>query len=109
MAQLKNLIATVKVIGMPASKQQSPRFLRNISDDYHFKTLRQKVNKVLKSLPESRLRLSRIKALVLPCVYFGLYFIALYQKQFIFFCAVYVLLGLTVIIMFLNLIHDLIH
>lgn len=94
---------------MSASKQQSPHFIRNLSDDNHFKMLREKVNKVLKSLPESRLRVSRIKALLLPGLYIGFYFMALFQKHFIFFCAAYFLLGLMVIIIFLNLIHEASH
>ncbi len=94
---------------MSASNHSGPRYLKTPADENHFKELRQRIRKVLKTLPESRLRVSRGKAFLLPAMYLGLYVAALFQTNFLVFCALYVLLGLMVIIMFLNLIHEASH
>jgi linoleoyl-CoA desaturase len=94
---------------MSASKPHSPHFNKNSSDDHHFKLLRERVKLALDTLPPSRLGVSRAKAFFLPAIYFGVYIVALFQTNFVYFCAAYILLGFMLIILFLNLIHEASH
>ncbi len=94
---------------MSALHHTSPHYIKNQADDAHFNELRKRVIKALKYLPQSRLRVSRLKALLLPLLYFGLYIFSLFQKSYLIFCSIYFVLGLMVVIMFLNLIHEASH
>ena len=94
---------------MSTLKKKSPHFRKNVSDDTHFKLLREQVNLKVDSLPASRLIVARAKAFVLPAIYFGVYILALFQTEYIWFCATYSFLGFMLIILFLNLIHEASH
>ncbi len=94
---------------MSASNQQVPHYTKNPTDDKHFKALREKVKLVIGSLPASRLGISRCKAILLPVLYLGIYIVALFQKNYFLFCTTYFFLGLLLIIIFLNLIHEACH
>ncbi|MBL0183040.1 MAG: fatty acid desaturase [Chitinophagaceae bacterium] len=51
----------------------------------------------------------RFKAFLLPAIFFGTYVLALFQTSYLLFCLAYIFLGLMLVIIFLNLIHEASH
>ena len=94
---------------MHSRHNSSPHYSKNLKDDLHFKELRREVNQVLERLPLSRRRVAQSKAILLPLLYFGIYTAALFQTNYFLFCLAYILMGLLLVIMFLNLIHEACH
>jgi len=94
---------------MPSIIQSTPRYSKNFLDDIHFKQLRVKVYQLLETLPASRMVVARVKAFLLPALYFSVYTTALFQKNYGLFCLAYIFLGLLLVILFLNLVHEVCH
>ncbi len=94
---------------MSNSTQQIPHYTKKPADNEHFKALREQVNQVLKTLPVSRLCISRFKAFFLPAIFLGIYAVAMFQTGYCLFCLAYIFLGFMLIIIFLNLIHEASH
>jgi linoleoyl-CoA desaturase len=68
------------------------------------------VNKKIKSLPESRLLILKIKVFILPLIYLAMYLLAIIQRDRVeLFYLFYALMGLMVVLMFINLIHEACH
>jgi len=87
-----------------------PRFSKKPEDRQHYNELRRLVNSRLEELPRGRLVIARFRAVVLPMVYFLLYFLALNQKESIgLFYLLYFLMGITAVLIFLNVIHESCH
>lgn len=77
-----------------------------------FKRLTQQVNQMLSKLPgKSRLLLlAKVRALLFPGLFIFFYTMALIECQSIpLFFSCYILMGLTIVLIFLNLIHELVH
>lgn len=83
----------------------------NIKEDTNLlKELSLEVNASLKLLPKARLKILKIKLLVFPALYFAFYIAALifsYKPALYYF--LFFLMGLMVVIIFINLIHELCH
>ena len=86
-----------------------PHFAKVNQDTVQFNHLRKLVYKVVEQLPESRRRYAQMKAVLLPLIYLFLYASALLTDQYAAFCLLYVCMGLMLVILFLNLIHEACH
>ena len=86
-----------------------PHYAKSLDDDLHFKELRKEVIRVLDQLPSSRIAVAQLKAIILPVLYFGFYLAALSQTNYLLFLLAYSVMGLLLVIMFLNLIHETCH
>ncbi len=87
----------------------TPRFESSPAFDQHFRNLRILVNDSIKQLPAYRKYYPVGKAILLPLIYLGLYVFAIGQQSYPLFVAAYVLMGLMVVILFVNLVHDACH
>ncbi len=94
---------------MSVGYHQTPRYQKDPDADRHFKTLREKVNLLIKQLPSSRKRNLRYRALFLPALYTSIYLTAILQTSYLLFCLAYIFLGLMLVIIFVNLIHEASH
>ena len=91
-------------------KQTStPRFTHSAIDDRHFKNLRTEIQKALEQLPSHRKYYPLLKAFLLPALYFTLFFFSLQQTHYIPFFVLYLSMGVAVVFIFINLIHDACH
>ncbi|MGN7756546.1 fatty acid desaturase family protein [Chryseobacterium sp. 22532] len=89
---------------------EKPSYLKNSEDIRLFNELRKKVNQRLEQIPENRDIYIQIKAVILPLVYFALYFFALFNvdKPWIYIGS-FVLMGISLVLIYLNLIHEAAH
>jgi len=94
---------------MSVSYHTTPHYIKEAEADRHFKAMREQVSQLMRSLPGSRKYIIRFKAFLLPVLFFGTYNIALFQTSYLLFCVAYILLGLMLVIIFLNLIHEASH
>jgi linoleoyl-CoA desaturase len=75
-----------------------------------FLSLREKVNQIVNDLYEERKRIVLLKAILFPLLYIGAYIAAIiWAKSPGVFYGCYFLMGLMVMIIFINLIHDAVH
>lgn len=89
---------------------QKPSYKKLSEENKLFNELRQRVNKRVAQIPEDRDVYIKIKAVILPLLYFGLYFAALFlvksaQQYYILFG----LMGIVLVLIYLNLIHEAAH
>ena len=89
---------------------KKPQYNKIQVDNTLFSELRKRVNKRVQEIPENRDIYIQIKAVVLPLLYFGLYFLALFnaQKPAVYVIS-FVLMGTTLVLIYLNLIHEAAH
>jgi len=90
-------------------ERKKPVYPKN-GDELIFRELRKEVSAVVTSLEPGRRRIIVLKAILLPGLYFGIYLIALLTGQSslaLFTC--YFLIGLLLVSIFLNVIHDAVH
>jgi linoleoyl-CoA desaturase len=87
----------------------SPSFLKNNDDDWLFATLRKQVQDALIKNPVPAFNSAVLKAILLPAIYAGLYFVSLISSSLPIFLICYAAMGFMVVIMFVNLIHDACH
>ena len=57
-----------------------PNYDKNTQDKELFAELRRRVNNIVNNLPKSRDNYIKLKAIILPFLYFGLYIFALYNS-----------------------------
>ena len=89
---------------------EKPIYLKDSEDAKLFNELRKKVNQRVESIPENRDIYIQIKAVILPLVYFGLYvFALLHADQPAVYILSFVLMGLFLVLIYLNLIHEAAH
>ncbi|WP_292008988.1 fatty acid desaturase [Chryseobacterium sp.] len=89
---------------------EKPSYLKNPEEIKLFNELRKRVNERIEAIPENRDIYIRIKAILLPVVYFGLYFIAVFNgDQSWVYITSFVLMGVTLVLIYLNLIHEAAH
>lgn len=87
-----------------------PIYFKDQDHQKQFSELRARVTKRVEKLPKSRENSIKIKAILLPLIYFGLYFLALYRKEtsWIYLLS-YGMMGITLVLIYLNLIHEAAH
>lgn len=84
-------------------------FDRNPTHNSHYRALRAELRNELNSLPENRKLKKRYLALILPVVHVIFYICALNSNNFIQFYSSYAVLGITSVLIFINIIHDAVH
>jgi len=90
-------------------ERKKPIYPRN-GDEIIFKELRTEVHAAVAALEPRRRTIIVLKAVLLPILYFGIYTIALlsgHNSLLLFTC--YFLMGLLLVSIFLNVIHDAVH
>ncbi|WP_343612042.1 fatty acid desaturase family protein [Chryseobacterium oranimense] len=89
---------------------EKPSYLKNSDDIKLFNELRHKVNQRIDKIPENRDIYIQIKAVILPLVYFALYFFALFiaDKSWMYIGS-FILMGISLVLIYLNLIHEAAH
>ncbi|MCC2589547.1 fatty acid desaturase family protein [Chryseobacterium sp. MFBS3-17] len=75
-----------------------------------FNELRKRVNSRVEAINDNRDWSVRIKAILLPLLYFGFYALAVYYRSNAYlYVAGFVLMGITLVLIYLNLIHEAAH
>lgn len=75
-----------------------------------FNELRKRVKERVNSIPENRDHYIRVKVFLLPLIYFGSYFIAIFNGSNPWlYTGMFVIMGLTLVLIYLNLIHEAAH
>ncbi|MCO6498165.1 MAG: fatty acid desaturase [Chitinophagaceae bacterium] len=75
-----------------------------------FKELAQKVKQRVAAIPEDRDVYIKIKAIILPLIYFGSYVVALFNTHNKgLYVGLFALMGVTIVLIYLNLIHEAAH
>lgn len=89
---------------------KKPQYNKNADEIRLFSELRKRVNQRVAEIPEDRDAVIRLKAFLLPALYFGCYLLAIFNadKPF-FYAAMFVLMGITIVLIYLNLIHEAAH
>ncbi|MEF9479686.1 hypothetical protein OWR28_19925 [Chryseobacterium sp. 1B4] len=84
--------------------------MKDSEDVRLFNELRKKVNKRVEAISENRDIYIQVKAVILPLVYIGLYFLAVLnaEKHWIYILS-FVLMGISLVLIYLNLIHEAAH
>lgn len=87
-----------------------PSYYKDSQETQLFAELRKRVNARMESIPKSRDTSIKIKAVVLPILYFGTYFLAQYFAQNAWlYSACYAFMGISIVLIYLNLIHEAAH
>ncbi|WP_370897308.1 fatty acid desaturase family protein [Chryseobacterium gossypii] len=86
-----------------------PSYSKNAEETKLFNELRKKVNARVEAIPENREIYIKIKAIILPLVYFGLYFLAVFSERSWVYILCFVLMGISLVLIYLNLIHEAAH
>jgi linoleoyl-CoA desaturase len=95
---------------MASSLPFRPRYPKNEEDRRLFSELRHLVYQRVESLPKSRLYFARFRAIALIAIYVSLYFWGLQQSDAtVFFYLAYLLMGITAVLIFVNIIHESCH
>lgn len=89
---------------------EKPSYLKDSDDARLFNELRKKVNQRVEAIPENRDMYIKIKAVILPLIYLGLYFFAVFnaEKHWLYILS-FVLMGISLVLIYLNLIHEAAH
>ncbi|HRQ86445.1 MAG TPA: fatty acid desaturase [Flavobacteriales bacterium] len=75
-----------------------------------FREINARVSHRVKAIKEDRSRYMKAKAIILPVLYFGCYFTALFSGDRPgLYTALFVIMGLTVVLIYLNLVHEAAH
>ncbi len=84
-----------------------PSYAKLQKDQQQFFDLKRSVYKKVNSLGKERLKWIKIKTIILPIIYFAFYIVALNQNQHLFFYYIlYAGMGITMVFLFLNIIHE---
>jgi linoleoyl-CoA desaturase len=86
-----------------------PRFRGSQTDAQLFAELRKNVQQALAPISARRLWPARAKAIVLPLMYLTFYLAGLSAGSYLVFITAYALMGLMLVIIFVNLIHEACH
>ena len=91
-------------------KRMFPDHLNVAAHNQLMKELSERVRAKLATLPEQRIWSVQLKLVILPLAFFSLYVLALVQSIGVWlFMLLYVLMGVTIVLIFANLIHELCH
>ena len=85
-------------------------FIQDDTDKLHFNILKDRINQELLKLPESRKMYAKIRAIIFPVLYIMLYLLStkFYTNQIVFY-AIYGFMGMTTVLVFLNMVHEAVH
>lgn len=85
-------------------------YSRNKEENQMLRELRKRVKKRVKSIPENRTNYLKIKVILLNLVYFGCYFIAIFNgdKPWLY-ISMYLIMGLDLVLLYLNVYHEAAH
>ncbi|MCG2793661.1 MAG: fatty acid desaturase [Weeksellaceae bacterium] len=87
-----------------------PLYHKNQHETELFNALRQRVHARVKSISQSRDRTVRLKAFLFPLLYFAAYLVAISNsKNPLVYIACYLFMGIDVVLIYLNLIHEAAH
>ncbi|MFH4967750.1 fatty acid desaturase [Gaetbulibacter sp. M240] len=85
-------------------------FKQNLEDNIHFRTLRNRLKNVIRSLPDKRKHQKIYAVILMPLAFIAVYLLALNFKQnAALFYTFYAFLGIISVLIFVSLIHDAIH
>ena len=85
-------------------------FIQDDKDKLHFNILKDRVNLELLKLPNSRKMHAKIRAIFFPVLYIILYLISTkFYTNHIAFFIIYGLMGMTTVLIFLNMVHEAVH
>lgn len=85
-------------------------FARPVSANLHFRQLQALVQQKVSALPRQRLWFVRIRALLFPLLYFLFYGLAVHQQlQPYLFYLLHIGMGICIVLIFLNLVHEAVH
>ncbi|MEY8758739.1 fatty acid desaturase family protein [Chryseobacterium tongliaoense] len=89
---------------------EKPSYSKNADKTKLFNELRKKVNARVEAIPENRDIYIKIKAVILPLIYFVLYFLAVYNAEISWvYISCFILMGISLVLIYLNLIHEAAH
>lgn len=89
---------------------QKPAYSKTTQDTALFSELRKRVSKRVEEISDNRDRYIQVKAVLLPLLYLGFYFLALYSREDkLLYCTFFALMGITLVLIYLNLIHEAAH
>lgn len=90
--------------------KQTPTYPNIREERTLFVELRKRVSERIKAVPENRDNYIKIKAILLPLIYFGSYFVALFNTHNkSLYVSLFIVMGLTMVLIYLNLIHEAAH
>ena len=80
------------------------------TDKRHLSKLRDEVNNVISNISSNRIKYAQFRAVFFPILYMFLYFVStqFYENMFSYYL-VFALMGITVVLIFVNLVHDAVH
>ena len=85
-------------------------FVKNKEDVVRFNLIKKEVDQTIKNIPKTRRVLAKLKAVSFPLIFFLLYALALLNVHNIgLFFLFYGIMGITTLLIFLNLIHEAVH
>lgn len=89
---------------------QKPSYHKITQDTLLFNDLRKRVNSRVEAIPEDRDLIIKIKAVVLPLLYFGLYCLAIFnaENKIVYYVS-FGFMGISLVLIYLNLIHEAAH
>ena len=89
---------------------KKPIYLKSPEDSKLFNELRSRVNARVATISEDRDKLIQFKVFLLPALYFGSYFLALYyREQPAVYIGSFVFMGILFVLIYLNIIHEAAH
>lgn len=86
-----------------------PIYSKNTPDSNHFEALKKLVYNSRNGFPKGKLLLLQLKAFLLPIFFFAVYITALQVKYIAAFYLLYAALGIILVIIFLNIVHEACH
>ncbi len=85
-------------------------FIHDDSDELHFNILKDRINRELVKLPEDRKMYAKIRAIFFPVLYIVLYLLSTkFYTNYIVFFTIYGFMGMTTVLIFLNMVHEAVH
>ncbi|WP_205660287.1 fatty acid desaturase family protein [Cognatitamlana onchidii] len=85
-------------------------FNQNATDNKHYRSLKKKVDAAVKDLPKTRILKKQIVTFFFIALYVLIYFVAMRNIENVgLYYSLYVALGVVIVFIFLNIIHDAVH
>ena len=86
------------------------RFPKDSADNIHFRKIKKEVDDFLNGIPHRHMRIVRARSLFFPVLYIILYLCAIYFRNSTgLFFLFYISMGITMLFIFLNMVHDAVH
>lgn len=89
---------------------KKPVYNKIKDDTILFNQLRKRVNERIEKIPENRDKMVQFKTFLLPTLYFGAYFLAMFHADNVqVYVGSFVFMGIVIVLLYLNLIHEAAH